>query len=134
MAEKLCGKCGEMVDEAKAFCPGCGHSFVEEKQRTTKSDFDLSANTVRLGDSMYNQMLSDMGLSISKEPDRREPDAATIEPAVSEMAAASQTGAVQPSPRKPSILKWVVIGIAALVLFLALLVVLAAVAIYFYSR
>jgi hypothetical protein len=133
MAEKLCGKCGEMVDEAKAFCPGCGHSFVEEKQRT-KTDFDLSADTVRLGDSMYNQMLSDMGLSISKEPDRREPDVATVKPAVSEGTAPVQTSVVRPSPRKPSILKWVVIGIAALVLFLALLVVLAAVAIYFYSR
>jgi hypothetical protein len=134
MAEKVCGKCGEMVDEAKAFCPGCGHSFVEEKQRTTKSDFDLSANTVRLADSMYNQMLSDMGLSISKQPNREEPPVATIQPPVSEATAPVQTSVVQPSPRKPSILKWIVIGVAALVILLALLVVLAAVAIYFYSR
>ena len=67
MGEKQCGKCGETVDEAKAFCPGCGNAFVEEKTRTSVSDFDLSDNTVRLGDTMYNQMLSDMGLSISRQ-------------------------------------------------------------------
>ena len=72
MGEKQCGKCGEMVDAAKAFCPGCGNSFVEEKERTSVSDFDLSDKTVRLGDTMYNQMLSDMGLSISKQPERDE--------------------------------------------------------------
>ena len=134
MAEKLCGKCGEMVDEAKAFCPGCGKAFVEERERETKSDFDLSANTVRLGDTMYNQMLSDMGLSISKQPNREEPDVASIQPAVSEVAVPVQTNVIQPSPRKPSILKWVVIGVVAAGFSLALIVVLAAIAIYFFSR
>ena len=129
MAEKLCGKCGEMVEEAKAFCPGCGNAFVEERQRTTKSDFDLSANTVRLGDSMYNRMLSDMGLSISKQPNREEPAVAAIQPAAPE-----RESGVPPSPRKSPILKWVVIGIVAGGLALALMVVLVAVAIYLYSR
>src|SRR6478752_6644641 len=68
MAEKQCGKCGEMVDEAKAFCPGCGHSVVDEKQRETVSDFDQSKRTVQLGETMFNQMLSEMGLNISRPP------------------------------------------------------------------
>jgi hypothetical protein len=72
MGEKKCRKCGETVEEAKAFCPGCGEAFVEEKKRSSVSDFDLSEHTVRLGDTMYNQMLSDMGLSISKQPNREQ--------------------------------------------------------------
>lgn len=125
-----------MVEEAKAFCPGCGNAFVEEKERTTKTDFDLSANTIRLGDTMYNQMLSDMGLSISKQPNRDEPRTESSAPVASETIAVAPvpTSIVQPSPPKPSILKWVLIGIAAFVLLLALLVVLAAVVIILYSR
>lgn len=133
MGEKQCGKCGEIVDEVKAFCPGCGNAFVDEKERTTKTDFDLSANTIRLGDSMYNKMLSDMGLSISKQPNR-EPGVESVQAITENAAAASaEKNPVQPPPQKSSILKWVVIGVAAL-LVLALLVVLAAVAIYFYSK
>ena len=133
MGEKQCGKCGEMVDDAKAFCPACGNTFVEERERTTKTDFDLSAHTVRLGDSMYNRMLADMGLSISKEPNREGANVASPVPAASE-APVPPSGVVPSSAQKPPILKWVLIGIAALFVFLALLVVLAAVAIILYSR
>lgn len=66
MATKQCGNCSEMVDEAKAFCPGCGDAFVDEEQRENVSDFDKLDSTVQLGQTMYNQMLSDMGLNISK--------------------------------------------------------------------
>ena len=54
-----------MVDEAKAFCPGCGHAFVEEEKRSQTS-FEKLDHTVEFGKTMYNQMLSDMGLNISK--------------------------------------------------------------------
>jgi hypothetical protein len=133
MGEKQCGKCGEIVDEVKAFCPGCGNAFVDEKERTTKTDFDLSANTIRLGDSMYNKMLSDMGLSISKQPNR-EPGVESV-PAVSggTATAPAEEKVIQPAPKKSSTLKRVLIGIAVLVVVLALLA-LAGVAIFFYSK
>jgi hypothetical protein len=77
MGEKLCSKCGEMVDDAKAFCPGCGNPIVEEKKRTSVSEFDQLDHTVRLGDTMYNQLLSDMGLTAPKQ---RNVGAKVIEP------------------------------------------------------
>jgi RNA polymerase subunit RPABC4/transcription elongation factor Spt4 len=103
MAEIQCGKCGEMVDEAKAFCPGCGHSFVDEKQRTSVSDYDQSKRTVQLGATMFNQMLSDMGLDISKQPDREEKRTELVTPLVPD---GDREGAVskksrQVSPRPP---------------------------------
>jgi hypothetical protein len=65
MAQKQCGKCGELVDEAKAFCPGCGNAFVEEEGREA-TRFDEMGSTAQIGQTMYNQMLSDMGLSVDK--------------------------------------------------------------------
>src|SRR4051812_16043562 len=65
MGLRQCEKCSEMVDEAKAFCPGCGHAFVEEEKRQKASEFEKLENTVQLGQTMYNQMLSDMGLNIA---------------------------------------------------------------------
>jgi hypothetical protein len=65
MAQKQCGKCGELVDEAKAFCPGCGNAFVQEQVREETS-FEKMDNTLEFGQTMYNQMLSDMGLSVDK--------------------------------------------------------------------
>src|SRR6188768_2284766 len=72
MGLKQCPKCSEMVDEAKAFCPACGNAFVEEESRK-ESQFDQLDNTVQLGNTMYNQMLSDMGLNLSKTgvPEKR---------------------------------------------------------------
>lgn len=72
MAQKECDKCGDLVDEAKAFCPGCGNAFVEEQKREERSGFEQADNTVQIGQSMYNQMLSDMGLNISKRRDPAE--------------------------------------------------------------
>ena len=68
MGLKQCSKCNEMVDEAKAFCPACGNAFVEEEQRQEKSKFEKMDNTVQFGQTMYNQMLSEMGLNIAKPP------------------------------------------------------------------
>jgi hypothetical protein len=66
MEQKQCAKCGETVDAAKAFCPGCGNPFVEEEVRTKVSEFDASAGTVQYGKTVYNKLLSDMGLNISE--------------------------------------------------------------------
>lgn len=84
MGSKQCSRCGEVVDEAKAFCPGCGNAFVAEEKRTTVTDFDMLNETVKLGSSMYNRLLSDMGLSISKVPDKGE--AAAGEPKIEKSA------------------------------------------------
>lgn len=65
MGLRQCDKCSEMVDEAKAFCPGCGHAFVEEEKRQEASKFEKLDHTVEFGKTMYNQMLTDMGLNLS---------------------------------------------------------------------
>ena len=80
MGLRQCDKCGDMVDEAKAFCPGCGNAFVEEEKRQKKSDFEQQDNTVQLGNTMYNQMLADMGLNISKPASAAEKRIEVISP------------------------------------------------------
>ncbi len=72
MPEKFCPKCGERSDEAKAFCQACGHAFVEEEQRTDRSAYEQADNTMQMGQTMYNAMLSDMGLNLKRsEPEKR---------------------------------------------------------------
>ena len=71
MGLRQCNKCSEMVDEAKAFCPGCGNAFVEEESREATT-FEKLDHTVEFGQTMYSQMLEDMGLKISDAPDLAE--------------------------------------------------------------
>ncbi len=92
MALKECDKCGEMVGEAKAFCPACGHAFVDEETRREKSKFDSLDNTVQLGQTMFGNMLSDMGLNISKAPNAPEKRIEVIAPAA---------GPAEPVAKKP---------------------------------
>lgn len=117
-----------MVDEAKAFCPGCGNAFVDEKLRGKQTDFDAMGHTVQLGQTMYNQMLTDMGLNISKA---RDPVKATLEPVA---APASQSATQRPEmPAKKGVNKWMIIGIiVALLVFLGILIVVAAAVVIFY--
>lgn len=126
MGSKYCGKCGEQVDEAKAFCPGCGNAFVEEEKRTTVTEFEGSEKTVQLGQTMYNQLLSDMGLSIGKPPGKAEGKVEAIrpEPAVKPVE-------VEPPKATPAYVKWLIIAAVA-VFGLAVLIILAAIAIFFY--
>ena len=56
---------------AMAFCPGCGDPFVHEETREKLSEFEASAGTVQFGMSLYNQLLSDMGLNISEAPKKQ---------------------------------------------------------------
>jgi len=117
-----------MVDEAKAFCPGCGNAFVDEKLRGKQTDFEAMGHTVQLGQTMYNQMLTDMGLNISKTPD---PVKATLEPVAAPASQPAAKGAEKPA--KKGVNKWVVIGIIlALLVFLGILVVVAAAVVIFY--
>jgi hypothetical protein len=66
MALKTCEKCGESVDEAKAFCPACGNAFVSEEKRESTSEFDRYAGTVNVSQSVYKMMLSDFDMQTSK--------------------------------------------------------------------
>lgn len=79
MGLKVCEKCGEKVDEAKAFCPECGNSFVVEEKREGSSEFDNYAGTVSFSKSLYKLMLSDIKPEISSptniENKRKQPTA-----------------------------------------------------------
>ena len=140
MGQKACDKCGELVDEAKAFCPGCGNAFVEEEQRQEASAFEKMDNTVQMGKTMFGNMLSDMGLNISKAPDAPQPVKrveviAPIVPAAPvETNITSSTQAQAPPPAKKSYLIWIIVGAAAMILLLALLVVVIAVVILYLNR
>lgn len=131
MGLRQCDKCSEMVDEAKAFCPACGNALVEEQLREQESNFDTMDSTVQLGQTMYNQMLSDMGLNISKPPDQPEK---RIEVLVPETAAAPPPPARTPAPAASSNIKWVLIGAAAVVVVFAMFVVVAAAIYLFWAR
>lgn len=120
-----------MVDEAKAFCPACGHAFVEEQERSASSDFEEMDSTVQLGQTMYNQMLSDMGLNISKSPNAEEKRIEVIEP---------EPVSVKPRPPEPvadrpksNTLKWILIGGALAIVALAVLIIAVAAIIVYWS-
>ena len=132
MGEKQCGKCGEIADEAKAFCPGCGNAFVEEKRRTTVSDFELSESTVRLSDSMYNEMLSEMGLSISKSPNGEEKKADAVPTPPTTVPPIDTVQVPESAYTVKAVLKAIVIGAAVGFLLLAIVLAIAVTAYYFY--
>ena len=137
MAEKQCGKCGEMVDEAKAFCPGCGHSFVDEKQRETVSDFDQSKRTVQLGETMFNQMLSEMGLNISRQPSRDEKRENVLEPLAPAPMTRSAERKEQPSPApadKRTRIIWIVAIVLGAIGFAIVVMLITLAGLMFYYR
>ena len=136
MALRQCEKCSEMVDEAKAFCPGCGHAFVQEEKRSNTSNFELMDNTVQLGQTMYNQMLSDMGLNISKAPDQPEKRIEVIVPVATEVRPANppiDPPKVQPKPAGNRT-KWIIAGIAVVILFFLLAVVITAAGFIYWTK
>lgn len=131
MVEKICDSCGERVDEAKAFCPGCGNAFVDEEVRQDVSDFDKLNRTEMLSKTMYNNMLSEMGLNISKTPE------AIKDEIRSEMLPPVTATHVKPfSPPqqlpKKSYLMWIIIGAVAAIFLLILLLGVAGFLFYYY--
>lgn len=104
MALKQCAKCNEMVEEAKAFCPGCGNAFVEEEKRQEASKFEKLESTVQFGQTMYNQMLEDMGLNISATPspvDKRVEISAPVKTEILSPAKTAKTVVVSPAVATP---------------------------------
>jgi len=144
MSQRECDKCGEMVDEAKAFCPGCGRAFVDENVREKSTEFDMLDGTMQLGNTMYNQMLSDMGLNISAAPDK---PAEVVQPATPAYQPAAQPvhQILQPAVQqdiKPAVEtpatgrsnKWVIIGGVAGVLLIILLIAAIVIGLMLWSR
>ena len=141
MALRQCDKCSEMVDEAKAFCPECGHVLIEEKQREEESAYESMDGTMQFGQTMYNQMLSEMGLNISAAPDKKvdEPQPVAthiIQPAVQpplqpvrQVLQPIETGAAPFAVEQNtahSNNKWVIIGVGALLLLILLVAAILA--------
>ena len=98
MGLRQCDKCSEMVDEAKAFCPGCGNAFVEEEKRREASKFEKLDPTIQFGQTMYNQMLEDMGLNISGAPNPIEKRIEVLIPVSTEAAPPAKTVTVTVQP------------------------------------
>lgn len=129
MVLRQCEKCSEMVDEAKAFCPGCGHSFVSEEKRSQRSNFDTMEGTMQLGQTMYNQMLTDMGLNISKAPDLADKPVELTAPVATKIRAEPKPAI---PPRSPDRFKWVIIP-AAVAAILFLIAIAAVVSVYWFG-
>lgn len=126
-----------MVDEAKAFCPACGNAFVEEERRSVTTNFEEMDMTVQLGQTMYNQMLSDMGLNVSKAPDVQEKvvEVAAAAPAVplQPIAPATPVPTAQSIPSKSSNKWiWIMVGVIAAFILLGIVIVVVAAGVAFY--
>lgn len=126
MSLKICEKCGETVDEAKAFCPECGNSFVNEEKRKDSSEFDKYAGTIEMSKSVFNIMLSKMDLDTSRSP---EEEKSKNEEAVKSLPAERKT---PHQTKKSGMSKWIIIAAAgAVILIFLALAVLIALYIYF---
>ncbi|MFL6374011.1 MAG: zinc-ribbon domain-containing protein [Pyrinomonadaceae bacterium] len=142
MADKFCPQCGEKVDQAKAFCPACGHAFLDEEKRTDASAYEKMDNTVQMGQTMYNNMLSDMGLNLKKEPEKR---VEVLKPVVVQPAQTLQPVAgTQPvqtpappahadaEPKKSNKKFWIITMVVAVALLLIFAIAVIAVGLYLY--
>ncbi len=128
-----------MVDEAKAFCPVCDNVFVEEEKREVASEYEKMDHTVQFGKTMYDLMLSDMGLNISKTP---EPAPKRVEVVLA--AAAPPPAPAKPAeksvekppekPRSASNKKWFILGGVVLALGFFLVAVSAIIGYIYWTR
>jgi hypothetical protein len=115
---KQCPGCAETVDSAKAFCPGCGHAFEGEQSPQHISGFDKMDSTVQMGQTMYNQMLSEMQLDISKV--RAVKNSVDLQPAA--VAPPRQEGsASKPAPASAgSRILWLILGAMTLIILIGI--------------
>ena len=146
MSLSECDKCGEMVDEAKAFCPGCGRAFVDENIREKSSEFNMLDGTMQLGNTMYNQMLSDMGLNISASPDKPveavqpatpvytpqvQPVQQVLQPAVQKVI---QPAVPVETPKQEGSNKWMIIGAIVIIVLIILIIAAIVIGLFLWSR
>lgn len=133
MGLRQCNECGEMADDARAFCQACGNPLVDEAQRRESSPFEESSETVQFDPSMFNAVLADMGLDLSAPPNPSHEIGEAVPPLIrGETDAPAQASALVhadvPSPqnklRNPnatanSKVKWLVwAGVGFVLLFL----------------
>src|SRR3954451_8543066 len=104
MDPRKCEKCGETVDAAKSFCPGCGTPMEAEQERTRVSEYDATAGTGQFGKTGYNQLLSDMGLNIAET---KAPPAKTVVEAVPQPAKPTPERKPEAAPAKNGKMKWI---------------------------
>ena len=125
-----------MVDEAKAFCPGCSHAFVIEEKRTQASNFDTADSTVQLGQTMYNQMLSDMGLNISKASAPAEKRVEVIAPVATQVKppAAKPPVELKPPVKSSGNKKWVIAAVVVVALLFLLAIAIAALVLVYWFQ
>ena len=138
MSERQCDKCGEHVAASKAFCPACGHAFVDEEMRTDTSEFKMTGGTMQFSQSMYNNMLSDMGLNISKTSEQLNVEVAgaveKVQPAAPPVHIQQTLQPAAPpavGPKKNKTRMWLIIG--GIVLVLWILGAILAIAFYLLS-
>jgi len=140
MADKICPQCNETVDEAKAFCPACGYAFVEEETRTDTSAYEQMDHTVQMGQTMYNNMLSDMGLKKAEvpAPEKRveELRPVVVQPAQPLQPVAGTQGQAPPqtAEKKSSKKIWITTVVVALALLLIFAIAVIVVGLYLYFR
>jgi len=137
MSDKTCPKCGEAVGHTKAFCPSCGHAFVDEQERAASSAYDAADHTQQLGQTMYNNLLSDMGLNVNKpQPEKRVEVLKPVGSATQVLEpAAPKTESVATPPEKKSNTKvWIITAAVAGALLLILVAAVVLVGIYLYFR
>lgn len=136
-----------MVDEAKAFCPECGNALVAEKQREEESAYESMDGTMQFGQTMYNQMLSDMGLNISAAPNKTSDEPIVIEPIAEPIVQAPpvhqvlvpiETAVSTPAPVEKESAKGgkklAVIGLVGAVLLLIVIVAAILIGLFLWSR
>ena len=129
MDPRKCEKCGETVDAAKSFCPGCGTPMEAEQERTRVSEYDATAGTVQFGKTVYNQLLSDMGLNIAET---KATPARTVVEAVPQPIKLAPEKKPEAAFAKNSKMKWVIAAVVAL--FLAATAVIGLIALFVYLR
>lgn len=136
MSLKKCEKCGEQVDEAKAFCPECGNPFVYEEKRVEATEFEKQAGTIAYSKTVFNLMLSKLNLDPSQPPGEEKIQPSPVEEKIQpQLQEASDKFSPQEktSEKKTNsgIIKWIILAAVGLIILsfflLAVLVVL-----YFY--
>jgi len=130
VATTNCKNCGETADSAKAFCPACGDALVAEDVRESASEFDASARTVQFGSTIYNQLLSEMGLNISESPNKPALHPEPLAPAAPVPERKDTPVQATRSTRR----RWLLIGILAFVFLTVVGAVLLAAGIFLYLR
>ena len=144
MGLRKCNDCGEMVDEARAFCDACGNPFVHEIQPAQSGSPDSSIETVQFNETMFGAILADMGLDLSNPPNIPELPPQASQPALkieplnrSDATAHSPNLAGTKPPPGGSFLTsrvkwWLLVGIGLIIVLTFVLIVLILILLFWF--